>query len=42
MIKVIATAGCNMYIFTDMKVYRRLFNANSEWLMVLPNMETAG
>ena len=40
--KVISTAGGNMYIFRDMRVYRRLFNANSGWLMRMPSMSTAG
>lgn len=42
MIKVISTAGDNMYMFTNMRVYKRLFNANSGWLMRLPSMNTAG
>jgi len=41
-IKIISTAGGNMYIFKDMRVYKRLFNANSGWLMRLPSMNTAG
>ncbi|MCK4328300.1 hypothetical protein KAX02_00500 [candidate division WOR-3 bacterium] len=42
MIKIISTAGNDMYVFTDMRVYRRLFNANSDILIYLPNMNTAG
>jgi len=41
-IKVISTAGDNMYIFIDVRVYKRLFSANSGWLMRLPSMNTAG
>jgi len=41
-IKVIPTAGYNMYIFRDMRIYRKLFNANSKWLIKLPKMNAAG
>jgi len=38
----ISTAGYDMYIFRDMRIYRRLFNAGSGFLIYLPNMNTAG
>ena len=40
--RVIPTAGGNLYMFRNMEVYRRLFSANTELLMILPKMNIAG
>ena len=40
--EIMQTAGGVMYIFYDMRIYRKLFNANSGILMELPRMDTAG
>jgi len=44
--KVISTAGDNMYVFRNWRVfcmyYRSLYSANSGIVIILSNMNTAG
>lgn len=40
--RIISTAGDDIYIFKNMRLYKRLFSANSGILLYLPNMTSAG